>query len=321
MPARIQCRRAAAHRCPAVEGEGADRTVDVLQRPRSEIAERQAELVAHLLVHAGRQHDRTRLGQRLQARRDIHGVAEHVVVGVDDVAEMQADAEGLLPVGRLAGIALGHAPLQLDRRAHRLDGAAELGHHAVAHRLDDAAVEAVDHRRHQLGEMRAEIGERLLLVGTHQAAVARHVGEQDGGKAAIAAGAGFRHLDVDRLHSAVGIAPAGRRSRRQRSGQLRRLVGAERHVWSRRRSRRPAPSAWCRESARCRYPAPAARRAPPDRAVQPLALAIASIAATSWRLCARLSPAKRGWRPRPSPSGISDADFTEPVSRLRPSGE
>ena len=90
-------------------------------------------------------------------------------------------------LGRQAGVALDHAALQLDRRAHRLDGAAELDHHAVAHRLDDAAMEALDHRRHQLGEMRAQIDERLLLVGAHQAAVARHVGEQDGGEAAIGA--------------------------------------------------------------------------------------------------------------------------------------
>ena len=98
----------------------------------AEIAERQRELVAHLLVDAGRQHDRARLGQPLQARGDVDRVAEHVVVGDDDVAEMQADAEGLAAIGRQAGIALGHAALQLDRRAHRLDGAAELDQHAVA---------------------------------------------------------------------------------------------------------------------------------------------------------------------------------------------
>jgi len=160
----------------------------------AEIAERQAEFVAHLLVHDGRYDDRARRRQRLQAGRDIHRVTEHVVIGIDDVAEMQADAEGLPPLDRHVGVALGHAALQLDCRAHRLDGAAELGHHAVTDGLDDAAVVALEHRRDQLGEMGAQIGERLLLVGAHHAAVARHVGEQDGGKAAIAAGAGVRHL-------------------------------------------------------------------------------------------------------------------------------
>ena len=154
-------------------------------------AERQGELVAHLLVDAGRQHDRAGLGQALQARRDVDRVAEHVLVGHDDVAEMQADAEGLAALGGRAGVALDHAALQLDRRAHRLDGAAELDQHAVAHRLDDAAMEALDHRRHQLGEMRTQVDERPLLVGAHQAAVAVDVGEQDGRETTV--GARARH--------------------------------------------------------------------------------------------------------------------------------
>ena len=101
---------------------------------------------------------------------------------------MQADAEGLAPIGGQLGVALEHAALQFDGRAHRLDGAAELDHHAVADRLDDAAMETLDDRPHQFGEMRTQIDERLLLVGAHQAAVAVDVGEQDRREPTIRAG-------------------------------------------------------------------------------------------------------------------------------------
>ena len=96
---------------------------------------------------------------------------------------------------RLGGqfdVALDHAALQLDGRAHRLDGAAELDQHAVADRLDDAAMEALDDRRHQLGEMRAQIDQRLLLVGAHHAAVAVDVREQDGREPPVGAVVGHR---------------------------------------------------------------------------------------------------------------------------------
>ena len=105
---------------------------------------------------------------------------------------MQPDAEGLAAFGRPVDIAFEHAALQLDRRAYRLDGAGEFHKHAVAHCLDDTAVEALDHRADQLGEMRAQIVERLLLVGPHQAAVAVDVGEHYGRQPTI--GARARHL-------------------------------------------------------------------------------------------------------------------------------
>ncbi len=152
------------------------------------------ELVAHLFVDAGRQHDRARLGQPLQARRDIDRIAEHVLVRCDDVAQMQADAEGLPAFGRYPEVALDHAALQLDGRSHRFDRAGELDQHAVAHRLDDAAAEALDDRPDELGEMGVQIVEGALLVGAHQAAVAVDVGEQDGRQPTIGGRGGHRCL-------------------------------------------------------------------------------------------------------------------------------
>ena len=113
-----------------------------------------------------------------------------------------------------ADIALEHAALQLDRRAHRLDGAGEFHQHAVAHRLDDAAMEALDHRADQLGEMRTQIVEGPLLVGAHQAAVAVDVGEHDGRQTTI--GARARHRD--------GCQPRGGALRGRPGGKTRDVI-------------------------------------------------------------------------------------------------
>jgi hypothetical protein len=187
-----------------------DRPVDVLQGARALGAKRQGELVAYLLVDAGRQHDRSGLGQTFQPRRHVDRVAEHVLVGDDDVAEMKPDAEGLAAIGGRAGVALDHAALQLDGRAYRLDGTAELDQHAVTHRLDDAAVEALDHRRHQLGEMGTQIDQRALLVGAHQPAVAVDVGDQDGREAPV----GGRGLHRPVCQPPAARCAAGRADRR-----------------------------------------------------------------------------------------------------------
>ena len=92
---------------------------------------------------------------------------------------MQAYAKGLSPIGRHPRVTLRHPSLQLDGRADRLDSAAEFDHHAVTHRFHDTAVKTLDHGRHQFGQMRTEVDECAFLVGTHHAAVADDIGEQD----------------------------------------------------------------------------------------------------------------------------------------------
>ena len=98
-----------------------------------------AELVAHRIAHRARDEDAARLGEPLQAGGDVDAVAEDVVALDDDVAEVDADAEfDARLVGR-AAVAVGHAGLDLDGAAHRLDDAGELDQQAVAGALDDAA--------------------------------------------------------------------------------------------------------------------------------------------------------------------------------------
>jgi len=51
---------------------------------------------------------------------------------MDDVAQMEADAERDPPLGRQVHVALGHAPLDFAGAAQGVDQAGELGQEAVA---------------------------------------------------------------------------------------------------------------------------------------------------------------------------------------------
>src|SRR5262249_30741284 len=85
--------------------------------------------------------DPARLGDALDAGRDVDAVAHQVAVGfLDHVAQMNADAELDAPVWRDTCVALYHAFLNLDRAAHRVDQAAELDNQSVAGALDHTAV-------------------------------------------------------------------------------------------------------------------------------------------------------------------------------------
>ena len=105
----------------------------------------------------------------------------------DDVAQVDADAEfDARLVGR-AAVAVGHAGLDGDGAAHRLDGAGEIDQQAVAGALDDAAAVGGDMRLDQLAEMALQALQRAFLVAAHQPAVAGDVGRQDGGEPAFGA--------------------------------------------------------------------------------------------------------------------------------------
>ena len=83
---------------------------------RAEIADREIEPPLHLPVGVLGKTDRARLRDALEPRGDIDAVAHQIAVALlDDVAEMNADAELDAALGRQAGVALDHAVLHFDR--------------------------------------------------------------------------------------------------------------------------------------------------------------------------------------------------------------
>jgi hypothetical protein len=118
-----------------------DRLDDVLELGSAEIADLEIEPPLHLPVGLLRQTDRAWLGDALQPRGDIDAVAHQVAVTLlDDVANVDADAEFDPPFGREASVAFNEAVLHFDCAAHRIDHATKLDDAPVPGALDDATM-------------------------------------------------------------------------------------------------------------------------------------------------------------------------------------
>jgi hypothetical protein len=162
------------------ESECPKRLGDVLESPRPEVGEGGGKLAGDGVPNRGGHHDAPRLGNALQAGRDIDRRAEQVAMPVDDIAEMNADAER-----ESAALAGGlQLLLERERAAHRLDGTPELREHAVAGGVGDAAAMPRD----LLLRQGADSGERAqgtCLVGLHELRVADDIARHDRGQAMV----------------------------------------------------------------------------------------------------------------------------------------
>ena len=156
-----------------------DRPGDVLERLLSDIAQRQAELAEDRVAHRRRNADAAGLRERFEPRRDIDPVAIGSGPVVDDVAEIDADAQQHPTLSGNIEVALRHDPLDRDGAFDRAHGARELRHDAVAGDIDDCAAVLGDERQdHRL--VRFEIAHRLFFVAPHEARIAGDVRGQDG---------------------------------------------------------------------------------------------------------------------------------------------
>ena len=117
-------------------------------------------------------------------RRDIHPVAENVVLFNDHVAEVDADAEPDPPLLGHVGLAVAHSSLDLRGAPHGIYNARKFHQETVASIFYDPAPVLRDLRIDQFAEMRFEPFVRPLLIQPHQARVTCHIGGQDRGKAA-----------------------------------------------------------------------------------------------------------------------------------------
>src|SRR5262245_52067964 len=99
------------------------RLCDVLELLVALVLEHRVELATDLAHGIFGDTNRARLGDALQARRDVDAVAENIVLLDDDVADMYADAELDPPVLRQIGIARGHPALNCQCATHRIDDA------------------------------------------------------------------------------------------------------------------------------------------------------------------------------------------------------
>ena len=157
-----------------------DRLGDVLELGRAEIGDSQIEPPLDLPIGVLGQTDRAGLGDAFKPRGDIDAVAHQIAVGLlDDIAQMDADAELDAAILRHASVALDHGVLNFDGAADSVDHAAELDEPAVAGALDDAPVVHGDGGVDQVAAQRPQPRERAVFVSACEPAVADHVGGQN----------------------------------------------------------------------------------------------------------------------------------------------
>ena len=153
---------------------------DVLELGVAEVADGEVEPRPDLPVGILRKADGAGGGNALQARRDVDAVAHQVAVALlDDVADMDADAELDSTIRRHAGIAFEHCVLHLDGAAHRIDHAAELDEGPVPGALDHSTMMHGDRGIDQVAAQCPQPRQGAILVRTGEPAVADDVSRQD----------------------------------------------------------------------------------------------------------------------------------------------
>ena len=150
----------------------------------AKIDEVEREPIASLCIDRFRDAQSSRVGQRFQARSDVHAVAHEIVTLDDDIAEIDADTKPQAAGLRDSGVLSVEFELDLGRAPNRLHGAGELG--------DDAVASAPEHpplmlRNQPVNDlaMRPQGRKRPFLVPACQTAVTNCIGGEDGGHSAL----------------------------------------------------------------------------------------------------------------------------------------
>jgi len=157
---------------------------DVLDLVLAKILVAKIELLLDLVEYRSCESDATRLGKRLQTRRNIHAIAKQVIALDDYVAKIDTDAQSHAAIFRQIGVVSFKFALDIDRTAHGFDRARELGDNAVASAAEHPAMMPGDLTVYDLpvGAQGANGG---FLVSLHELTVADHVSGQYHGQAAF----------------------------------------------------------------------------------------------------------------------------------------
>src|SRR5262245_50339658 len=159
------------------------RLCDVLEPGLAKIADGKLEPRSHLPVGVLRKTYGSRLGNVLQARRDVDAVTHQVAIAfLDDVAEMNADAKFDAPLRRQTGVALDHQVLNLDAATNSVDDTAKFHEDSITGSLHDASVVDGDCRIDQVASQGTQPCQRPVLVRSGQPAESDDVRREDRSK-------------------------------------------------------------------------------------------------------------------------------------------
>ena len=171
------------HRPADFEQIGPDRLGDVLELDWAKIIDRKIEPGSYLAISVFGEADTVRLRDAFQPRSDVDAVAIDAAFIVDDIADIDANAELHAPFWLNRSVALCHFGLDSDRASDRVHHAGKFGENAIAGGVDDAPAEFANHWKHHC-LMPLEVTHRARLVRAHQRAITGDVRGQDGGEPA-----------------------------------------------------------------------------------------------------------------------------------------
>jgi hypothetical protein len=177
-----------------IDAEGPHWPVNVPQAVLTEIGEPVGELVTNLVARRTRNANASGLAHCFKAGRDVHSVAKDVIVLYQDVAGIDPNAKDNPAFLFNVCIAIDHPALDVDRTLRRVYDARELDEDAVARRLDDASAVLLDPGINHGATVVIHGREGSFLVGAHQAAVADHIGSENGCEPSLCTR--FGHIDL-----------------------------------------------------------------------------------------------------------------------------
>ncbi len=143
--------------------------------PLAKILECQVELTGSIFLDSGRYADPAWVGQAFKPRRNVHTIAENVVILNYDIALVDSNTK-FDAVFSHVSIPLGHALLPFGCTAERIDDAGELNEKSVSGGLYQATSVLGDLGIDELAAKRSEPRERASFILSDQAAVTDHIG-------------------------------------------------------------------------------------------------------------------------------------------------
>ena len=157
---------------------------------RAHIDKFKIQFVPHLIIGIVGDTDAARLGQHLQAGRDIYTVAIDVAIIDNDIAQVDADTKNNALALGLRKVALLDGFLNFNGVTYRFHNRGIFDQQAVAHCLDHAPVALLQGGIDNFRANGLQIGQRRLFIVLHQPAIADHIRGQNSGE--------FPHCDFFR---------------------------------------------------------------------------------------------------------------------------
>ena len=151
---------------------------DVFQFARTQVAENDRKLVRHIFPHRCGHDDLAGRCKLMDARGDVHPIADQPVAIDDDVFDVDPDAQRQLDCFGFLPPLLG-SPLYFERPIHRRHRARKFHQHRVTRNLEQPTAVLADRGLDDIGLERLPRAQRCHVALLDQARPASHIRERE----------------------------------------------------------------------------------------------------------------------------------------------